>query len=84
MNYKTHIKLGNKTINISKIDYMDFNQEKLMVTVNINFEVMKFKFSKEESYNRFLSFIKLYSTEFDCDVEKIDEVVTKEKEILKG
>lgn len=84
MNYKTFIKLGDKLFNVTKVDYMEFNEEDLIVTVYINYESIKFKFKKEEAFNRLASYVKLFSNEFDCDVEKIDEVEKNEKEILKS
>jgi len=84
MNYKTFVKLGNKSFNITKVDFLEFDEDELTVSVYINYETMKFKFKKEEQFNRFVSYVKLYSTEFDCDVERVDESEKKEKEILKS
>lgn len=84
MNYKTFVKLGSKSFNITKIDFLEFDEDELTVSVYINYETMKFKFKKEEAFNRFVSYVKLFSNEFDCDVEKIDEVGKNEKEILKS
>lgn len=73
MESKIFIKLGNKSLNLSKVDFIELDQEKLSVFLSINFDNMKFKFKDEESFNRFVSFVRLFSTEFDCEVEKLPE-----------
>lgn len=84
MESKIFIKLGNKSFNLSKIDFIELDQEKLSVYLIINFDSMKFKFKEEESYNRFASFIKLFSTEFDCEIEKLSEETENKKDLLKS
>ena len=83
MNQKTFITLGNKSFNIHMISYMDLNDEELTVTIELNFETKKFKFKNEENYNRFKSYVKLFSTEFNTDVELIEQNNNTTKPLLK-
>ena len=59
------------------------NDEELIVTIEISFETKKFKFNNEESYNRFKSYVKLFSTEFNTDVEMIENIDDNKKPLLK-
>lgn len=83
MNQKTFITLGNKSFNIHMISYIDMNDEELIVTLELNFETKKFKFKSEENYNRFKSYVKLFSTEFNTDVELIEQNNNTNKPLLK-
>jgi hypothetical protein len=62
---------------------MDLNDEELTVTIELNFETKKFKFKNEENYNRFKSYVKLFSTEFNTDVELIEQNNNTTKPLLK-
>jgi hypothetical protein len=83
MNLKPFIKLGNKSFNIGMISYMNMDDDELTVTLEISYEVKKFKFQNEESYNRFKSYVKLFSTEFNTDVELIEQTSDSKKPLLK-
>ena len=85
MDNKIFIKLGNKSFNLSKVDFIELDQEKLCVEIIINFDSIKFKFDSEETFNRFASYVRLFSTEFDCEVEKLsNETENNEKGLLKS
>lgn len=83
MNLKPFIKLGNKSFNIGMISYMDMNDDDLTVTIEISYEVKKFKFQNEETYNRFKLYVKLFSTEFNTEVELIEPINDSKKPLLK-
>lgn len=83
MNLKPFIKLGNKSFNIGMISYMNMDDDELTVTLEISYEVKKFKFQNEEAYNRFKSYVKLFSTEFNTDVELIEQTNDSKKPLLK-
>jgi hypothetical protein len=83
MNLKPFVKLGNKSFNIHSITYMDMNDDELIVTIETSFETKKFKFKSEENFNRFKSYVKLFSTEFNTDVEMIENIDDNKKPLLK-
>jgi len=83
MNNKQFIKLGNKSFNIQMISYLNLNDDDLSVSMEINFESTKFKFKNEEQYNRFKSYIRLFSTEFEIDVEIVENDLQNNKSLLK-
>jgi hypothetical protein len=64
MNYKPFIKLGNKSFNIQMISYLNLDDTEKTVTLVINMENIKHQFESEETYKRFKSYIKLFSTDF--------------------
>lgn len=82
MNNKPFIKLGNKSFNIQMINSFSLNDEECSVVIDINFETIKFRFKSEEQYKRFKSYIRLFSTEFDSEIEIIDEIDDEKKKIL--
>lgn len=82
MNFKTFIKLGNKSFNISKIDYIEFFEDDLIIEIKMDTEKLKFKIKDQSTFNRLQSLIKMYSTEFLCELEKIDDIEESSKEIL--
>lgn len=73
MNNKPFIKLGNKSFNVLKINYLEINDKELSVEIEIDSTKKKFKFKDQTDYNRFTSYIKLFSTEFETEVETIDQ-----------
>lgn len=82
MNNKTFIKLGNRTFNFSKIDYIDFFKDKLIIEIKLDSESYRFKLNNELTFERFHSLIRMYSTEFECEIEKIEDKKSEEKKIL--
>ena len=78
MEYKKFITLDNLILNLEKIQYFKLNPENISVLIKeSDAEIMNFKFKSEENFERFKSYIQLYSTEFECiQVEK------EEKQIL--
>jgi len=76
MNYKPFIKLGNKSFNLQMISYLNLNDEDRTVTLNINLEKSyhKHKFDTDETYQRFKSYIRLFSTDFgEGEVQEIEQ-----------
>ena len=59
------------------------NDDELIVTIETSFETKKFKFKSEENFNRFKSYVKLFSTEFNTDVEMIENIDDNKKPLLK-
>jgi hypothetical protein len=82
MNNKPFIKLGNKSFNIQMINCFSLNDDDCTVVIDINFEIKKFRFKSEEQYNRFKSYLRLFSTEFDSEIEMINENDDEKKTLL--
>ena len=74
MNYKNFIKLGNQSFNLNKIDYIKLNSEDLTVSISLSpgFESIKFNFDSLSEFNRFNSYIKLFSTDFNATHIDVD------------
>jgi len=83
MNNKPFIKLGNKSFNIHMISSMTLEDDDYTVILDINFELIKFKFKTEDQYNRFKSYIRLFSTELESEVEIINDSDQQKKSLLK-
>ena len=83
MNNKPFIKLGNKSFNIHMISSMTLEDDDYTVILDINFELIKFKFKTEDQYNRFKSYIRLFSTVFESEVEIINDSDQQKKSLLK-
>jgi hypothetical protein len=83
MNYKPFIKLGNKSFNLQMISYINLNDDDLTVTIEINFDIKKFKFNNEENYNRFKSYIRLFSTDFGENEILIEQENEANRSLLK-
>lgn len=82
MNNKPFIKLGNKSFNIQMINSFSLNDDDCTVVIDINFETIKFRFKSDEQYNRFKSYLRLFSTEFDSEIEMINENDNEKKTLL--
>ncbi len=65
------------------ISSMTLEDDDYTVILDINFELIKFKFKTEDQYNRFKSYIRLFSTEFESEVEIINDSDQQKKSLLK-
>lgn len=67
MDYKKFIKLDNIVINLEKIQYLEFSTDELLISIKESeSEIMNFQFDSKEYFERFKSYIQMYSTEFLC------------------
>lgn len=64
------------------INSFSLNDDDCTVVIDINFETIKFRFKSDEQYNRFKSYLRLFSTEFDSEIEMINENVNEKKTLL--
>lgn len=64
------------------INSFSLNDDDCTVVIDINFETIKFRFKSDEQYNRFKSYLRLFSTEFDSEIEMINENDNEKKTLL--
>ncbi len=83
MNYKPFIKLGNKSFNLQMISYLSLNDEEKRVILIINNQNIKYTFENEETYKRFKSYIKLFSTEFEGGEVSLDQESEDDRSLLR-
>lgn len=82
-NTKNFIKLGNKCINLLSVDYLTYDDYELTLKIFINYDELNFKFNSQEEFHRLKSYIKLFSTELECDAEfNTDTNTDSDKKIL--
>lgn len=73
---KSFIKLGDKIFNLNNVDFIELNSILLIVKIIKGESTFEFKFVDKNSFVRIESYIKMFSTEFDC-TELIKENETK-------
>lgn len=81
MNNKTYIKLGNKIFNIIAISMIEFFDDELGASMKTEGSEFKIKFGSAQEMERFKTYFRMMSTEFDSSVE-LAEDKHKTKEIL--
>ncbi len=54
------------------VNSFSLDDDECTVVLDINFETIKFRFLSQEHYNRFKSYIRIFSTEFNSEIELID------------
>lgn len=69
MNQKTFIKLGNKIYNIDSLISIDFSEEEKSVLIALEKSEHKIKFGNEKEFERFKTYMRMISNEFESAEE---------------